>query len=166
MVQRPEAQPGHRRLHTSPPDRSALYGGLYRSGPNLATKPRLRPGDSRILGVDPGRSQQQRRTLGARADPGDLLCGRLSQRQAGRRGGDGACELTRWQDPDCLDTLAAAYAEAGDFQAAVKWQTQAIRLVRENVPSALLQAQNIAGRRGVGFENRLSFYKSNRPTRE
>ncbi len=75
-----------------------------------------------------------------------------------------ACELTRWQDPDCLDTLAAAYAESGDFQAAVKWQTQAIRLVRENVPSALLQAQNIAGRRGVGFENRLSFYKSNRPT--
>jgi tetratricopeptide (TPR) repeat protein len=77
-----------------------------------------------------------------------------------------ACELTRWQDPDCLDTLAAAYAESGDFQAAVKWQTQAIRLVRQNVPSALLEAQNVAGRRGVGFENRLSFYMSKRPTRE
>jgi tetratricopeptide (TPR) repeat protein len=77
-----------------------------------------------------------------------------------------ACELTRWQDPDCLDTLAAACAESGDFQSAIKWQTQAIRLVRRNVPSALLKAQDIEGRRGVGFDDRLAFYKSRRPTRE
>ena len=77
-----------------------------------------------------------------------------------------ACELTRWQDPDCLDTLAAACAESGDFPAAVNWQTQAIRLVRRNVPSALLRAQDVEGRRGVGFDDRLAFYKSKRPTRE
>ncbi len=77
-----------------------------------------------------------------------------------------ACELTRWQDPDCLDTLAAAYAEAGNFESAVNLQIQAIRLVRQNVPSLLLKAQNDGVRRSVGFEDRLAFYKSRKPTRE
>jgi tetratricopeptide (TPR) repeat protein len=53
----------------------------------------------------------------------------------GRRNGDRAvevattaCELTKWKLPAVVDTLAAAYAETGDFQAAVKWQNEAIRL--------------------------------------
>ncbi len=36
-----------------------------------------------------------------------------------------ACELTGWKSPDELDTLAAAYAESGDFTAAAKWGQQA-----------------------------------------
>ncbi len=31
-----------------------------------------------------------------------------------------ACELRRWRDADTLDTLAAAEAEAGNFEEAVK----------------------------------------------
>jgi eukaryotic-like serine/threonine-protein kinase len=37
-----------------------------------------------------------------------------------------ACEMTDWKDPLCLDTLAAAYAEAGQFEEAVRYQTRAL----------------------------------------
>ena len=40
-----------------------------------------------------------------------------------------ACELSKWKDPVCLDTVSAAYAESGDFGSAVKWQTKAIELL-------------------------------------
>jgi tetratricopeptide (TPR) repeat protein len=39
-----------------------------------------------------------------------------------------ACELTAWKNPAYLDALAAAHAEAGDFDAAVRRQTEAISL--------------------------------------
>jgi hypothetical protein len=37
-----------------------------------------------------------------------------------------ACELTGWGDPDCLDNLAAACAEHGQFDEAVRWQSKAL----------------------------------------
>jgi tetratricopeptide (TPR) repeat protein len=39
-----------------------------------------------------------------------------------------ACEQTGWNDPLCLDTLAAAYAEAGRFDEAVRFQTRALEV--------------------------------------
>jgi tetratricopeptide (TPR) repeat protein len=78
-----------------------------------------------------------------------------------------ASELTHWRDPDCLDTLAAAYAEVGDFAAAIKWQNEAIKLINQNVPSVLQKrAQSFGGMKGLGFVDRLAYYKSQKPTRE
>jgi tetratricopeptide (TPR) repeat protein len=46
-----------------------------------------------------------------------------------------ARELTKGQDGSILDTLAAAHAEAGRFQEAMKWQVAAIRL-KDRGPAA------------------------------
>lgn len=39
-----------------------------------------------------------------------------------------ACKLTNWEDPYCLGTLGAAYAELGNFDEAVKWEEKAQEL--------------------------------------
>ena len=67
-----------------------------------------------------------------------------------------ACELTGWKNPAYIDTLAAAHAEAGDFDSAVKWQKKAIDLLTDE-QRALPQAD---------FESRLERYESGLPARE
>jgi tetratricopeptide (TPR) repeat protein len=64
-----------------------------------------------------------------------------------------ACEKTEWKRPDVLDTLAAAYAETGDFESAVEWQTKAIELATD--PHFKADA-----------EERLELYRNHKPCRE
>ncbi len=42
-----------------------------------------------------------------------------------------ACELTNWQDAGELSILAAAFAEAGDFTQAVRWQQKVIGMIAD-----------------------------------
>jgi len=63
-----------------------------------------------------------------------------------------ACELSKWEDPACLDTLAAAYAAVGQFKNAVEWQEKAISLAP--------QADK------ANYESRLRLYREGKPFRE
>ncbi len=58
-----------------------------------------------------------------------------------------ACEKDSYRTPTFLDTLAAAYAEAGNFDAAVKWQMMAIE-------------QNAPNGDNDEFRNRLGLYEA------
>ncbi len=49
-----------------------------------------------------------------------------------------ACEVSEWKTPLYLNGLAFAYAEVGDFDAAVKWQAKAMELASK--PSPAMQA--------------------------
>jgi tetratricopeptide (TPR) repeat protein len=65
-----------------------------------------------------------------------------------------ACELTDWKESGWIDTLAAAYAESGDFQRAVEFQARAIRI--GNAPESEQKA----------MQDRLALYKESKPFRD
>jgi hypothetical protein len=65
-----------------------------------------------------------------------------------------ACELTKWKDWQFIDTLAAAYAEAGDFKHAIQYQQRALHTGH---PTDSEQKEMRA---------RLSIYQESRPFRE
>lgn len=70
------------------------------------------------------------------------------------RVGTKACELSGWKDSASIDTLAAAYAETGSFDRAVKLQKQALQL-RSTDPELR-----------PGMEKRLVSYQQRKPYRE
>lgn len=63
-----------------------------------------------------------------------------------------ACDLTDWNNFAYVDTAAAAYAESGDFELAVKWQEEAIQLG--------------GGEYSQDFQKRLRLFKAGKPYRE
>jgi hypothetical protein len=77
----------------------------------------------------------------------DLRDGSAALRDALR-----ACELTDHAAPGYVDTLAAAYAELGRFEDAVKWQQKAAELAPEGSKPE--------------YEARLAQYRENKPFRD
>jgi len=64
-----------------------------------------------------------------------------------------ACELTQWKNGSYVDTLAAAYAEAGDYAEAIRRQQQA------------LAVPEFEQSEGKNARNRLALYKAGKPNR-
>ena len=65
-----------------------------------------------------------------------------------------ACLLTKWQNARYIDTLAAAYAEQGDFQKAIKFQKMALSF--DGLDQEVIQ----------GMRQRLADYQDLRPYRD
>ncbi|HWE40039.1 MAG TPA: tetratricopeptide repeat protein [Isosphaeraceae bacterium] len=68
-------------------------------------------------------------------------------------GAKAACELTEWKSAFCLDVLAEATAEVGDFKAAVKWEKKALEYEPKD------------GGRRTDMEKRLALFQSGKPYR-
>lgn len=66
-----------------------------------------------------------------------------------------ACELTDYKKPHILSTLAAAYAEVGEFDKAVEWAGKAVELGTENKEPQLEQ-----------LKEELESYRKKEPWRE
>jgi tetratricopeptide (TPR) repeat protein len=64
-----------------------------------------------------------------------------------------ACELTNWNSNAAVDTLAAAYAEIGDFEKAIKYETQALNM------------KGVYATRRKEMQERLELYRQHKPYR-
>jgi tetratricopeptide (TPR) repeat protein len=69
-----------------------------------------------------------------------------------------ACEISRWECAQWIDTLAAAYAEAGDFGKAIQYEKRAIVLAGEDV-----EAQQGLEQHLLLFENGLPDHEGQKP---
>ncbi len=63
-----------------------------------------------------------------------------------------ACELSIWKNARNLETLAAAYAETGNFTEAIKWQDKSLEIATK------IQRTD--------FESCLALYREGKPYRE
>jgi tetratricopeptide (TPR) repeat protein len=75
-----------------------------------------------------------------------------------------ACELTVWKDADSISTLAAAHAEAGDFDKAVEYQRKALTLPEYQQKALTLPEFEKAV--GKGGRERLDLYARKMPYRD
>jgi tetratricopeptide (TPR) repeat protein len=66
-----------------------------------------------------------------------------------------ACEVTKWQQPHIISTLAAAYAETGDFDSARKYSAQSVEADADTPAEVRKQ-----------LEGELASYRAGKPWRE
>jgi len=64
-----------------------------------------------------------------------------------------ACSISEWRDEDTIDTLAAAYAETGDFASATRYAARALTI------------KNITPRDAKRIQQHLTLFQQNRPVR-
>jgi tetratricopeptide (TPR) repeat protein len=69
-----------------------------------------------------------------------------------------ACKLSRNHDAQSLDTLAAAYAESGEFETAMDTEDRALK--------ALLVSDDFNMATQAVFEKHMDAYRQHRPVRE
>jgi tetratricopeptide (TPR) repeat protein len=117
---------------------NASLGNYRAAAADFAVAKRLLPGDVGVL--------NNSAWVKATCRDSSVRNGRAAVADATR-----ACELTNWNDASTLDTLAAAYAEAGDFSRAIKFATQALSLSHP--------------RRGE-MEQHLQLFRQGKPVRE
>ncbi|MDE2508411.1 MAG: tetratricopeptide repeat protein, partial [Planctomycetota bacterium] len=82
-----------------------------------------------------------------------------------------ACKLTHYRDAYPLGTLAAAYAESGDFAHAVEYQQKAIDLSEHAAAHPAASASEVSvtplnGQDLRAARNRLALYRAGKPYRE
>lgn len=66
-----------------------------------------------------------------------------------------ACEVTDYKAPHIISTLAAAYAETGDFENAIKWSKKCVELGEKDLPEQIEQ-----------LRDELKHYEEGKPFRE
>jgi tetratricopeptide (TPR) repeat protein len=149
------------------PEAAAQFEQKLQLDPDDALTHYLLGSVHRFMGDIPAAIAEYQESLGLRADQphalNDLARIRATSDDPQWRDGteavrmaERACQLTRRQDAACLDTLAAAYAEAGRFDDAVTTVQQAIVLARSGPASTPAET----------MERHLELYRAGRALRE
>jgi tetratricopeptide (TPR) repeat protein len=78
-----------------------------------------------------------------------------------------AAELTGYETPHVLSTLAAAYAESGDFETAKKWSAKAVEISQKKIETAESDAERTRLKADHDqLQKELVSYQEGKPVRE